>query len=67
MRKIYTTDHWGIGVAQNLTTMPNTGNNADLTGWEDFEERFGEWLDAVTMDRTNPSGKLPYQVASLGV
>ena len=34
-------------------------NTSDLSDWEDFEERLGEWKQAFTTDLTNPSGKLP--------
>ncbi|MDE0157402.1 MAG: nitroreductase family protein [Gammaproteobacteria bacterium] len=34
-------------------------NKSELGEWEDFEERLGEWQEAFTTDRTNPSGKLP--------
>ncbi|MCY4360558.1 MAG: nitroreductase family protein [Gammaproteobacteria bacterium] len=34
-------------------------NKTELSEWEDFEEKLGEWQEAFTTDRTNPSGKLP--------
>ena len=34
-------------------------NKSELSEWEDFEERLGDWQEAFTTDRTNPSGKLP--------
>ena len=34
-------------------------NTSDLSDWEDFEERLGEWKQAFTSESTNPEGKLP--------
>ena len=34
-------------------------NTSDLSDWEDFEERLGEWKQAFTSECTNPEGKLP--------
>ncbi len=34
-------------------------NTSDLSDWEDFEERLGEWKQAFTTECTNPEGKLP--------